>query len=52
MASPSPSANLLAAFMARIEEVIYRLDPGESPRIEEVGRGFERRGLLEPRPDY
>jgi predicted ATPase len=25
MASPSPSANLLAAFMARIEEVIYRL---------------------------
>jgi 1,4-alpha-glucan branching enzyme len=25
MASPAPSANLLAAFMARIEEVIYRL---------------------------
>jgi hypothetical protein len=52
MTSRSLSSNLLAAILARIEAAICQFERQESPGLGESSRGFERRGLLEPHPDY
>ena len=52
MTSRSLSSNLLAAILARIEAATCRFERQESPGLGESSRGFERRGLLEPHPDY